>query len=72
VVFRAENTKIVSKKCLPHPANSAVSVYYVLFEFLDGGRIELAIEDRQVFGLMAEGDIGTLEYAGITFIDFYR
>jgi hypothetical protein len=48
------------------------TTYYVTFEFADdGSRCELVVPDKE-FGLMAEGDEGTLNYQGTQFNSFRR
>lgn len=52
-----------------HITNSRT--YYVGFEFVNGERIEFSIPGRR-YGLMAEGDRGTLTFQGSRFISFER
>ena len=53
-------------------ANSYVrTTFYITFESKDGERREWAIDGQQ-FGLLAEGDRGTLIYQGDWFKDFRR
>lgn len=47
------------------------TTYYVTFELEDGQRLEFHVKAR-VYGLLAEGDQGTLSYQGTRYLDFYR
>lgn len=51
--------------------SSANTEYFVTFEFEDGSRKELHVKPA-VYGLIAEGDQGTVQYQGTRFIDFNR
>ena len=66
------NVKIVAKRSTPHPINNTIMVNYIVFESEDGNRLELAIKDPNIYGIIVEGDIGTLTYQGKKFIDFRR
>lgn len=52
-----------------HMSNS--TTYYVSFEFTNGERIEFNVPGRE-YGVMAEGDRGTLSFQGSRFIRFER
>ena len=45
--------------------------YFVTFEFDSGERAELSVSGEE-FGMIAEGDRGTLTYQGTKFISFER
>lgn len=45
--------------------------YYVTFEMSNGERIELMVPDMD-FGMLAEGDEGTLQFQGTRYISFTR
>lgn len=45
--------------------------YYVTLEFEDKSRLEFKVK-AETYGLLAEGDQGTLTYQGTRFIDFKR
>lgn len=45
--------------------------YYATFQFESGDRIELAIPINE-FGLLADGDVGTLTFQGTRYISFVR
>ncbi|MDO4748592.1 MAG: DUF2500 family protein [Eubacteriales bacterium] len=67
-----KNAKIVSKRTAPDPVRPTVMVNWIVFEFDDKNRLELAIKDNSVFGIMVEGDEGELAYQGKRFISFTR
>ena len=67
-----KRVKIVSRRSTPHPANQAVMVNMATFEMENGTRVELAIKDAAVYGVIVEGDCGTLRYQGKRFISFVR
>ena len=50
---------------------SSSTTYYVSFEFTNGERTEFNVSGRD-YGLMAEGDRGTLSFQGSRFISFER
>ena len=52
-------------------ACSTSTNYYVTFELEDGQRLEFHVKDR-VYGLLAEGDCGTLSYQGTRYLKFKR
>lgn len=67
---RMLNVRVVTKRTSVYGHNSAHTTYYVTFESLeDGSRLELRVPGRQ-FGLMAEGDLGILNYQGTQFNAF--
>lgn len=66
------HAKVASRRGGPHPLTPTVTINYVVFEFDDGKRVELAIKDTTVYSIMIEGDAGTLKYAGKKFISFER
>ena len=47
------------------------TTYYVTFELEDGQRLEFQVKGR-VYGLLAEGDCGTLSYQGTRYLIFER
>lgn len=75
------SVKIVSKRydVWQHTDNSFENMhntssstnYYATFEMTNGERIEFEIPPKE-FGMMAEGDKGTLEFQGTRFISFTR
>lgn len=69
-----ERARVVSKRIQVHGGSgdtSSSTTYFVTFEFMDGGRIELRVRGS-VYGLLVEGDQGTLNYQGTRFNDFQR
>lgn len=50
---------------------SSYTTYYVTFEVESGDRIELIVPDRE-YGLMVEGDQGTLIFQGTRYISFNK
>ena len=67
-----KNAKIIARRTTPHPLNQAVMINMVVFELANGSRVELAIKDPNTYGVMVEGDRGTLKYQGKKFVSFER
>lgn len=67
-----KNAKIVAKRTTPHPLSPTVMINMVVFELENGNRIELAIKEPNTYGIMVEGDVGTLKYQGKKFVEFER
>lgn len=67
-----KNAKIIARRTTPHPLNQAVMINMVVFELANGSRVELAIKDPTTYGIMVEGDCGTLKYQGKKFVGFER
>ncbi|MGD7044581.1 DUF2500 domain-containing protein [Jeotgalibacillus proteolyticus] len=63
---RTENRSIGGNQ---HPRTT--TYYYLTFEFINGTRKEFQVKGNE-FGLLAEGDKGTLDYQGTRFHDFVR
>ncbi|PPA69954.1 DUF2500 domain-containing protein [Jeotgalibacillus proteolyticus] len=53
-----------------HHHNSTTQ-YYITFELSSGSRMELQVQGKD-YGLLAEGDKGTVHYQGTRFLDFTR
>ncbi len=51
--------------------NPAYTVYYATFELESRARMELRLRGEQ-YGMLAEGDSGTLTYQGDRFLDIQR
>lgn len=51
--------------------HSSSTWYYATFEMTNGERMELQVPSRE-FGMLVEGDEGTLEFQGTRFISFTR
>ena len=45
--------------------------YYVTFELENGGRMELSVKGSE-YGMLVEGDTGTLSYQGTRYLGFER
>ena len=67
-----KGAKIIARRTTPHPMNQAVMINMVVFELANGSRVELAIKDPKIYGVMVEGDCGTLKYQGKKFVSFER
>jgi Protein of unknown function (DUF2500) len=51
--------------------NRSFTYYYTTFEFPDGSREEFGVSS-QIYGMIAEGDVGTLESQGTYVWNFNR
>lgn len=67
-----KNAKIIARRTIPHPLNQAIMIKMVVFELANGSRMELAIKDSTTYGIMVEGDRGTLKHQGKKFVSFER
>lgn len=54
-----------------HPVHTHTTTCYAAFEYLSGDRVELVLPESE-FGLLAEGDEGTLTVQGTRYISFER
>ena len=54
-----------------HMHTSSSTSYYVTFEVESGDRMELRVP-RNEFGLLVEGDMGTLSFQGTRYLGFER
>lgn len=52
-------------------SHSSSTTYYITFEFESGDRSEFHVSGKE-YGMLAEGDIGTLTFQGTRYIDFTR
>lgn len=52
-------------------SNHTSTTYYVTFQVNSGDRMELHVRGQE-FGMLAEGDKGTLTFQGTKYIDFQR
>lgn len=52
-------------------SHSSSTTYFITFEFESGDRSEFQVSGKE-FGLLAEGDFGTLTFKGTRYIDFIR
>ena len=64
--------KIVEKNSTAHPLSPTIMVNAIVFELENGNRVELAIKDSSVYGVLIVGDCGTLSYQGKKFVSFER
>ena len=67
-----KNVKVIAKRTAPNPDYPAAMVNMIVFEFTNGNRVELAIRNPDKYGVILEGDCGTLSYRGKRFLDFIR
>jgi len=51
--------------------DSTSTTYYVTFQVPSGDRMELHVSGSE-FGMLAEGDVGTLTFQGTRYISFIR
>lgn len=54
-----------------HHSHSTSTKYFITFEFESGDRSEFHVSGKE-YGMLAEGDIGTLTFQGTRYIDFTR
>ena len=52
-------------------SHSSSTTYFVTFEFESGDRLEFHVSGKE-YGILAEGDIGTLTFQGTRYLDFIR
>ena len=52
-------------------SHSSSTTYFITFEFESGDRSEFHVSGKE-YGMLAEGDIGTLTFQGTRYIDFTR
>ncbi|WP_338472610.1 DUF2500 domain-containing protein [Niallia sp. XMNu-256] len=52
-------------------SHSSSTTYFITFEFESGDRSEFHVSGK-AYGMLAEGDIGTLTFQGTRYIDFTR
>ncbi|OIK13782.1 DUF2500 domain-containing protein [Bacillus sp. MUM 13] len=53
------------------PSNSSSTSYYITFEFESGDRSEFHVSGKE-YGILAEGDTGTLTFQGTRYINYIR
>ncbi|WJH35177.1 DUF2500 domain-containing protein [Paenibacillus sp. CC-CFT747] len=71
---RKEWARVVTKRTQVYGGSgdtSASTDYYVTFELPDRSRLEMKLRGAE-YGLLAEGDTGTLDYQGTRFHAFQR
>ncbi|MBO4562132.1 MAG: DUF2500 domain-containing protein [Clostridia bacterium] len=62
---------VVAKRTMLSGGENATTSYYVTFEFENNERRELSVRGN-VYGSIAEGDVGTLRSQGTRFLGFTR
>ncbi|QHE51922.1 DUF2500 domain-containing protein [Pontibacillus sp. HMF3514] len=70
------NAKVISKRTQVrgrnnNNMNSTRTYYFVTFEVESGDRMELQV-DGQEYGMLAEGDVGSLTFQGTRYKNFER
>jgi len=70
---KSEHVRIVAKRSETrgHSEGPVSTRYYVTFELLSGDRRELSIHGKE-YGVLSEGDEGTLTYQGTRYRGFDR
>ncbi len=63
--------KVVTKRTQQSGYQNSPTRYYATFEFADGQRLELYLKGSE-FGMLAEGDRGTLRYQAERYLGFNR
>ncbi|OCA85246.1 DUF2500 domain-containing protein [Pseudobacillus wudalianchiensis] len=53
------------------PLHSSSTTYFITFEFESGDRSEFRVSGKE-YGMIAEGDVGTLTFQGTRYIEFTR
>ena len=66
-----EPAHMVTKRCLVTGQNNMIVNYYATFEFQNGVRTEFSVKAEE-YGLLAEGDRGTLRFQGPRYLSFKR
>lgn len=54
-----------------HHHGSSSTSYYVTFEFESKDRMEFSVSGKE-YGMLVEGDIGTLKFQGTRYLEFNR
>lgn len=68
---RTHITRYINHQDQNMHSNDSSTRYFVTFEFDSGDRSEFKVSDKE-YGMLAEGDIGTLIFQGTRYIDFDR
>ena len=69
VVAKREDVRIYHRSTRTHTSSS--TTYYVTFQVASGDRMELCLTGSE-YGLLVEGDHGTLTFQGSRFLSFER
>lgn len=68
----ARESRVVGKRLqVLGGQNGSVTYYYATFEFPDGSREEFGV-GSEIYGMLAEGDLGTLHSQGTRVWEFNR
>lgn len=67
----SKRTSVSHRHRTSNQISTTSTTYYVTFEYTNGQRQEFHVNGTQ-YGLLAEGDRGTLSFQGTRFIDFKR
>jgi hypothetical protein len=67
----AKRTNVSHRSGSSHHVSSTSTTYYVTFEVESGDRMELCLPGTE-YGLLIEGDVGTLSFQGTRYLHFER
>lgn len=67
----AKRTNVSHRSGSSHHVSSTSTTYYVTFEVESGDRMELCLPGTE-YGLLIEGDAGTLSFQGTRYLHFER
>ena len=67
----AKRTNVPHRSGSSHHVSSTSTTYYVTFEVESGDRMELCLPGTE-YGLLIEGDVGTLSFQGTRYLHFER
>lgn len=67
----AKRTNVSGRSGSSHHVSSASTTYYATFEVESGDRMELCLSGSE-YGLLVEGDMGTLTFQGTRYLSFER
>ena len=71
IVTKREDVSHHHNNSNDHMMDSTSTTYYVTFQVPSGDRMELHVSGSE-FGMLAEGDTGTLTFQGTRYISFNR
>ncbi len=71
-ICKRKRVKITEKRTSPAFGNTYIQINYVTFEFRSSEKIELAIDNIDIYNNLFIGDKGTLFYQGKHFVNFIR
>ena len=66
-----EHAHVVTKRTAVSGHENSFTYYYATFEFENGQRTEFPVKGPE-YGMLAEGDRGTLRYQGTRYLGFNR